>query len=102
IGKVYRDELSDADRAIEAFINVTAIDDDNREALGALAELYEKRSEHRMARDAMDRLSRLLGSPEEKVSLHYRMGKLYSGELSDHRAALEQFQNAIDLDDKHV
>ena len=55
-----------------------------------------------MALDAMERLSRLLERPEEKVALHYRMGKLYSGELGDHRAALEQFQNAIDLDDKHL
>ena len=29
IGKVYRDELTDSERAIEAFVNVTAIDDDN-------------------------------------------------------------------------
>jgi tetratricopeptide (TPR) repeat protein len=102
IGKVYRDELADPERAIEAFVSVTAIDDDNLDALTALAELYEKRSEHSMALDAMERLARLLEKPEDKVALFYRMGKLYSGELGDHGAALEQFQKAIDLDDKHL
>src|SRR5262249_39883303 len=98
IGRVYRDELNDLDRAVEAFINVTSIRADHRGPPGAQAELYEKRGEHGQALDVMDRLSRLIEKPEEQVALFHRMGKLYKSELGDSSSALEQFQRAIDLD----
>lgn len=102
MGVVYRDELHDADRAIDAFVNVTAIDDDNEPALRALSALYEERREFSMALDVLDRLSRLVASPEERVGLFFRMGKLYANELGDSSAALDQFQRAIDVDGRHL
>ncbi|HMI91944.1 MAG TPA: tetratricopeptide repeat protein [Polyangiales bacterium] len=102
IGTVYRDELSDSDRAIEAFVNVTAIDDDHRDALVALSTLYEARDEHSLALDAMDRLTKLAGGSDEKVALHFRMGRLYAGEIMDRSAALEQFEKAVALDRTHL
>jgi golgin subfamily B member 1 len=102
IGEVYRDEVNDAERAIEAFVNVTAIEDDNLPALTALAELYEKRGEHSMALEAMDRLVALAASPEDKVALLHRMGTTYRAELGDRVSALEQFQRAIEHNEAHL
>ena len=102
VGAVYRDELKDTDRAVEAFINVTAIEEDHRGALDSLAQLYEARGEQSMALDAMEKLSGLLEEDSERVGLYFRMGKLYDTELGDRVAAVEHFQRAIDIDDKHL
>jgi tetratricopeptide (TPR) repeat protein len=102
IGEVYRDKLADSDRAIEAFISVTSIDDDNVAALRALGNLYEQRGEHSSALDSMERLSQLVESSEERVALYHRMGQLYDAQVGDRRAALESFQRAVSLDPQHL
>ncbi|MDH5674143.1 MAG: tetratricopeptide repeat protein [Myxococcales bacterium] len=102
MGEVYRDELKDSDRAIEAFISVTSIDDDHRGALDALARLYEQRGEQSMALDAMEKLTRLEEDEDRRVELFYRMGRLYDAELGDRVAAVESFEKAIDIDPAHL
>lgn len=102
MGLVYRDQLDDVERAIEALLSVTAIDESNQPALEALATLYDNRAEHGMALDAMDRLSRVLADPAAKVQLLHRMGKLYDAQLGDRVAAVDHFQKAIDIDPGHL
>jgi golgin subfamily B member 1 len=102
IGEVYRDELADSERAIEAFVNVTAIEDENLPALTSLAELYQRGGEHSMALEAMDRLVNLAKDPQEKVALLHRMGRMYKADLGDRGSALEQFQRAVEYDEGHL
>ena len=102
IGEVYRDELKEPDEAIDAFLNVTAIEPDSVPALEALSQLYEGRQEYSMALDTMDRLTGLVDQPEARVNLLYRMGKLYEGELDDRVTAVDHFERAIDIDRTHL
>ena len=102
IGGVHRDELDDSASAVEAFVNVTAIDPDDRDALSALADLYEKRDEHSMALDAMDKLAERVTVPADRVALFYRMGRIYDRQIGDRVTAVEQFQKAIDIDSRHI
>jgi tetratricopeptide (TPR) repeat protein len=102
MGLVYRDQLEDLERSIESFLSVTAIDERSQSALEALADLYERRSEHGMALDAMDRLTRVLTDADARVQLLHRMGKLYDAQLGDRVAAVDHFQKAIDIDATHL
>jgi len=102
IGETYRVELEDNERAVDAYLNVTSIDEDHLEALDALTRLYDKRGEHSQALDTMERLSRLIEDPEQQVDLLFRMGKLFEEKLSDRVSALESFQRAIDANEKHL
>ena len=43
IGEVYSGELDDPERAIDSYLNLLSIDEDNAPALDALAHLYERR-----------------------------------------------------------
>ncbi len=102
IGAVYRDELNDTDRAVENFLNVTSLDPKSAAALRALSQLYEKREEHSSALDAMEKLAEVSDDAAERVALYFRMGKLLDKELGDRVSALDHFQKAIEIDDKHL
>jgi tetratricopeptide (TPR) repeat protein len=102
VGAVYRDQLSDQERAIDAFIQVTDIDPDNRAALAALASLYQVRGEHSSSLEMMEKLSYLIEDSAEQVALYFRMGQLYDKELGDRINAVEYFQRAIAIDDRHL
>ncbi len=98
MGEVYRDEMQDVDQAIDAFLNVTSIDEDNAKALDALTRLYEKRGEHSSALDSMEKLSKLIQEPERLVDIFFRMGTLFNEQLGDRVTAVEYFQKAVDID----
>ncbi|MCX7808463.1 MAG: tetratricopeptide repeat protein, partial [Deltaproteobacteria bacterium] len=102
IGEVYASELRDLERAIDAYLNVTAIDPDNTKALDALARLYEQRGEDAQALEIMNRLVDLLSEPSAIVSLRYRMGRLLEERLGDRFGAIEQYERAIDIDPGHL
>ncbi len=102
IGGVYRDEIKDVDRAIDSFLNVTGIESTNKQALRALAALYEARGDHSLALDVMEKLSGLVDDQAERVALLFRMGKLLDKELGDRVGAIEQFHKAIELDERHL
>ncbi|MGD8860164.1 MAG: tetratricopeptide repeat protein, partial [Myxococcales bacterium] len=102
MGEVYREHLNDTDRAVEAYLNVTSIDENHHDALDALAKLYEQRGEQSMALDSMEKLAGLVDDPAEKVALYYRMGRLYDAELGDRVAAVEHFERAIEIDGAHL
>jgi golgin subfamily B member 1 len=102
IGRVYWEELNDTDRAVDAYLNVTSIDEDNIEALDALTKLYDKRGEYRDALDTLEKLSRLIKEPERLVNMFFQMGTLSTQQLGDRAFAVDYFQHAIDIDGKHI
>lgn len=102
MGEAYRDELKDIDQAIDAFLNVTSIDEDNVKALDALTRLYEKRGEHSSALDSMEKLSKLIQEPERLVDIYFRMGTLFNEQLGDRLTAVEYFQKAVDIDSSNL
>ncbi|MFO0712453.1 MAG: tetratricopeptide repeat protein [Sandaracinus sp.] len=102
IGDVYNAEIKDADRAVDAYLNITSINPDNVTALDALTRIYDKRGDHGQALDTMMHLSRLLQDPQQVVDLRYRMGKLLDEKIGDRASAVDQYQSALDVESGHL
>ncbi len=102
IGDIYGGELADADRAIDAFLNILSIDADNVRALDALTKLYEKREDHSQALDMMGQLVRLTQDPQQVVDLRFRMGRILDEHLADREAAVDNYRKALDVDPGHL
>ena len=102
MGETYAHELDDDDRAVDAYLNVLDLDEDNMDALDALTRLYDKRGEHSSALDMMEKIARLSNDPEQQVDLRFRMGRILDEQLGDRAAAIDHFQSAIDLEPAHL
>jgi golgin subfamily B member 1 len=102
LGDVYANELKDYDRAVDTYLNVTQLDDDDVEALHALSRLYEKTGQHDRAIEVLERLARLVREPSERVELHFRTGSILELKLGDRQAAVDHYQRAIDLDPSYL
>jgi tetratricopeptide (TPR) repeat protein len=102
IGDVYNAEVHDADRAVDAYLNITSINPDNVTALDALARIYDKRGDHSQALDTTMHLVRLLQDPQAIVDLRYRMGRLLDEKIGDRASAVDQYQSALDVEAGHL
>lgn len=102
IGDIYSGELSDPDRAVDAFLNILAIDPENERALSALTRLYEQRGDYGQALDMMGQLVRQLSDPAQVVDLRYRMGRILDEHLADRDAAVDNYRSALDVEPGHL
>jgi tetratricopeptide (TPR) repeat protein len=102
LGDVHHVELHDDDRAVDAYLSITSINQDNAVALDALTRIYDKRGEHSQALDTMMHLARLVKEPAKVVDLRFRMGKLLDEKLGDRASAVDQYQSALDVDSGHL
>lgn len=102
IGDVYTGELNDADRAVDAFLNILALDPDNVRALDALTRLYERREDHSQALEMMGQLVRLTADPAQVVDLRFRMGRILDEHLADREAAVDNYKSALDVEPGHL
>ena len=102
MGSVYDAQLSDPDRAIEAFTDVLSFDPDEPRALDALGRLYERISEWDRAIEAMSHLTRNIDDPRRQVELFCRMGKIQYAQQRDGEAAESNFLRALAMDNGHV
>jgi golgin subfamily B member 1 len=100
--KVYAEEIQDLDRAIDAYLNITDLDDSNIQALDALAKLYEKQDDAAKAIDYMTRVADLTADGKQRVDMYYRIGKQLDEKLGDRSQAQERFEMALDLDPAHL
>lgn len=102
LGATYMGDLDDADRAVDAYLNVLSIDDDDIEALDALTRIYDKRGDSASALEMMEQLARLVQEPEQQVDLLFRSGRILDEELGDRVSALDKYQMAIDIEPGHL
>ena len=102
MGETYARDRDDADRAVDAYLAVLDIDEQETEAMGALAHIYEKREEHAAALEMMEQLARLEQDAAKQVDLLYRSGRILETELSDRSGALDRYQMALDLEPGHL
>ncbi len=102
IAQVYRDEVGDLDRAIDALQNIVDADDTNVEALDALSKLHEKQGDAARAIEAMTRVADLTADGKQKVDMYYRIGRAMEERLSDRYGAKEKLELALDLDPTHL
>jgi tetratricopeptide (TPR) repeat protein len=102
LGETYARDLNDLDRAVDAYLNVLSIDDQNVDALDALTRIYEKRGDQASALEMMEQLARLVSDPARQVDLLYRSGRILDRDLGDRMSALDKYQMALDLDPGHL
>jgi golgin subfamily B member 1 len=101
-GEVQAAQAGNLDQAIDAYLNVLSIDEDDVEALDALTRAYERREDHASALDMMEKLARLVQEPERQVDLHFRMGRILDEHLGDRGGALEHFERATEIEPSHL
>ena len=102
IGEVYSGELKDVDRAIDSYLNLLSIDEDNVGALDALTRLYEKTEDYGRAIDMMNQLAGLQTDPQAVVDMRYRMGRILDEHLADRDGALDNYRRAVEVDPGHL
>ncbi len=102
IGEVYSGELRDVDRAIDSYLNLLAIQEDNVKALDALTRLYEKREDYGQAIDMMNQLARLQTDPNQVVDMRYRMGRILDEHLADRDGAIDSYRRALEGNPGHL
>ena len=102
MAKVYAEEVQDLDRAIDAYLNITDLDDRHIGSLEALAKLYEKQDNTSKAIDYMKRVAELTADGKQRVEMFYRIGKQLDEKLGDRVQAQEHFEMALDLNPAHV
>ncbi len=102
IAQVYAEEVSDVDRAIDAYRNIVDLDDTNVPALEALSKLYEKQGDAAQAIESMTRVADLTTDGGQRVEMYFRIGKALEEKLSDRGQAQERFEMALDLDPAHL
>ena len=102
LGDVYATEVGDVDRAVDTYLSVLDLDDDDIEAADELSKLYGRRGEHADALEMMDKVSLLTDDPALKVDLRFRIGQTMEKELQDPIGALEHYQRAVDLNAGHL
>jgi tetratricopeptide (TPR) repeat protein len=102
IAQAYSDEVGDVDRAIDAYRNIVDLDENNIQALDALAKLYEKQGDAAQAIESMTRVADLTTDGVQRVEMYYRIGKALDEKLADRVQARERFEMALDLDPTHL
>jgi tetratricopeptide (TPR) repeat protein len=98
IGDVWWREVSRVDRAEAIFNQALKLDPDSREAVSALARLYERSGNWNLALDMMRREARIAGASREAVDVHVRMGAIQEEMLLDVASAKEAYGRALQLD----
>jgi tetratricopeptide (TPR) repeat protein len=102
MGEIYELELSDYERAIEAYTDVLGSNPDELRALDALGRLYERIEEWDRAIDVMSQLVQAVAEPARRVDLHHRIGRITYSYLNEPTQAEEQFLHALAIDDRYV
>ena len=88
--------------AIDAYRQVTDIDNNHVPALEQLAKLYEKQGDTAQSLECMQRVADLTLDSTQRVDMLYRIGKAHDEKLGDRISAQEKFRAALDIDPKHL
>ena len=102
MGETFAGDLDEPDRAVDAYLAVLDIDDQDVEALDALTRIYDKRGDHASALEMMEQLARLVQEPQQQVDLLFRSGRILDKELGDRVSALDKYQMALDIEPGHL
>jgi len=102
VGEVFWKELQRVDRAEETFRQALEVDPESREALAALASLYERSGNWNLALEMLRKGARLAAASPDAVDLHFRMGRIHEEMLLDLAAAKLEYERALDLEPGHL
>ena len=96
------DALDDADGAVARFLMILDdIDPKNREAVGRIAELEEKRGNHEQVAEALEREIKMGIEQQDRLEIARRLAGLYEGPLDNPEGAIRALDivRALDTED---
>ena len=98
--QIHERELDDPHKAIDAALNVIAIEDSNRTALAFLPRLYVRTEQYDRAVDMLTKHAALEG--DKGAQLWADAGKIAAEHLGDSEIALRHFDKALALDAENL
>jgi tetratricopeptide (TPR) repeat protein len=96
--RVHEQKLGESEQAIEALLNVLAIDDQNRAALAALPALYTRTGAHERAVEILVRHAVL---EVDGSALYAEAGRIAAAELGDLELAQRHYDKALSNNAEH-
>ncbi|HEY4179352.1 MAG TPA: tetratricopeptide repeat protein [Kofleriaceae bacterium] len=96
--KIYETKLDDSIKAIEAMLNVLAIEESDKTALAVLPRLYNKTEQFDRAVDVLVRHAALEGDSATAPQLYAEAGRLALEQMGDAEVAARHFDKALSLD----
>jgi golgin subfamily B member 1 len=96
--QIYEEILDDPNKAIEVYLRIFEIDEDDLEAIGRLEGLYLRLEKWESLQDIYNRKVDLVRTPEEKREVLYVLGAMYEREVQDSVKAIETYQRILEFD----
>lgn len=97
IGAIYRDDLADLERSIQAYQSALETNPDDSGSLEALDNLFLELGRYEDLVRVIDRRRDLSSSEEEQKELLYRKARLLAGALEQPSKAIEAFEALVDI-----
>ena len=98
LGELWGEQLQQPLKAISSLQNVLTLSHDDGAALTRLFHLFRQVGDHDSAADTLDRLTRVATEPQVKIQHLLSLAELYDQEFGDARLAVEQLQQAQQLE----
>ena len=96
------ERLGNVDAAIEGWKRVLDLRGEDREALGALAGLYDRQAKWAELTDVLERHFDIAEADEERVNILTHRARLFAERLNRDDEALETWQRVLDIDFSNV
>lgn len=98
MGEVYATQLQEGDRALGVYKKILDLDRHHAVALDQLASLQTRKGDWAGAEKALARLAKTATTPQQKIDLLYRLGKLNEDNLKKRDVAAEYYRSALDIE----
>ena len=98
LGDLWHEKLSDPDQAAEAYTEALDLEPDDHRVLHKLLVTYQAAERWSEAIDVIERVAGLEERDDAKAKYTYTIGVILRDKLEDEDAALERFNEALDLD----
>lgn len=96
------DRLGKIEEAVEGWKRVLELRGEDPEALGALANLYDRQQRWEDLAEVLDRQFDTVDSPEEQVGVLTRRARLFTEQLGRDEDALETWRRVLEIDYSNV
>jgi tetratricopeptide (TPR) repeat protein len=102
LGDLWAEKLSEPDQAAEAYTEALDLEPDNHRVLHKLLVTYQAAERWSEAIDVIERVAGIEERVEAKAKYTYTIGVILRDKLEDEDAALERFNDALDLDSSQL
>ncbi|MCK9522586.1 MAG: tetratricopeptide repeat protein, partial [Proteobacteria bacterium] len=96
--QIYEELLENTGRAVEVYLRILEIDEDDLRAIAQLEGIYLRQERWEELQEIYNRKVDLLDSPDDKKDVLYVLGAMYERELNDVRKAITTYQRILEFD----